>query len=248
MRVEVDRQADFLLQRADQLARGRRLQQPRHVLDAENVRAGGLELFREIDVVLEVVLGAHRVEDVAGVADRRLGNLARLADRVDRDAHVLHPVQAVEDAEHVHAGLGRLLHEEAHDVVRVVGVTDAVGRAQQHLLHQVGHGRRQVGEPLPRVLVQEAHRDVEGRPAPGLDREQLRQPARVVRRDAQHVVRPHARRHQRLVCIPEGGVGDQRHLAGLHECRDRLGAVAVEYLAHAVGRRLQVDGRLRGFL
>ena len=84
------------------------LQQPGHVLDAEDVRAGRLQLPRQADIVGEVVLGPVRVEDVAGVADRPLAELARLEHRVDRDAHVLDPVQAVEDAEEIDAGLRRL--------------------------------------------------------------------------------------------------------------------------------------------
>ena len=43
--VEVDRQADLLLERLDQDARGGGLEQPGHVLDAEDVAARGLELL-----------------------------------------------------------------------------------------------------------------------------------------------------------------------------------------------------------
>ncbi len=67
--------------------------------------AGRLQLLGEDDIIFQRVFGAVRIEDVAGVADRALGELAGFADRVDRDAHVLDPVQAVEDAEQVHAAL-----------------------------------------------------------------------------------------------------------------------------------------------
>ena len=80
---------------------------PGHVLDAQDVAAGGLQLLGQPDIVGERVLGAVRIEDVAGVADRTLGELARLAHGVDRDPHVLDPVQAVEDAEQVHPGSRR---------------------------------------------------------------------------------------------------------------------------------------------
>ena len=102
--VEVDRQADLLAERRDQLPRRRRLEQPGHVLDAEDVGARRLELLGEADVVFQVVLRAARIEDVAGVADGALAELAGVAHRVHRDAHVLDPVEAVEDAEEVDAG------------------------------------------------------------------------------------------------------------------------------------------------
>ena len=44
--VEVDRHADLLLQRLDQRARGARLEQARHVLDAEDVAPARLQLLR----------------------------------------------------------------------------------------------------------------------------------------------------------------------------------------------------------
>ena len=47
-------------------------QQTRHVLDAEHVRAGLLELLRHLHVVREGVLRLARVGDVARVADRGL--------------------------------------------------------------------------------------------------------------------------------------------------------------------------------
>ena len=80
------------------------LQQPRHVLDAEDVRAGGLQLAGQLDVVFEVYL-ARSGREIAGVADRRFAELAGLEHRIDRDAHVLDPVQAVEHAEQVDAGV-----------------------------------------------------------------------------------------------------------------------------------------------
>ena len=78
-------------------------------------------------------------------------------------------------AEHVDAGRCRLLDEIAHHVVRVVGVADRVGAAQQHLQQHVRHALAQIGQAVPRVLLEEAHRDVEGGPAPAFQREQPRQ-------------------------------------------------------------------------
>ena len=128
-------------------------------------------------------------------------SLPALEHRVDRHPHVLDPVERVEDAEHVDAGRRRLLHEVTHHVVGIVGVADRIGRAQQHLQQQVGHRLAQRRQPLPRILLQESHRDVEGRAAPAFDREQLRQQCRIGRRDRRHVDGAHARRQQRLMRI-----------------------------------------------
>ena len=67
-----------------------------------------LQLLGEVDVVVERIFRAVGVEDVAGVADRAFGELAGFDHRVDGDAHVLDPVQAVEDAEQIDAACGGL--------------------------------------------------------------------------------------------------------------------------------------------
>ncbi len=136
--------------------------------------------LRHPHVVGEVVLRARRVGEVARVADARLEQRPRLEHRVHRDAHVLDPVEAVEDPEEVDAALGRLGHEVPHDVVGVVGVADRVRGAQQHLDQDVRRRGAQLGEPVPRVLAQEPHRHVEGRAAPGLQGEEPGEVARVV--------------------------------------------------------------------
>ena len=57
------------------------LQQAGHVLDAEDMAAGGLELLGEVDVIVERVFGAVGIENVAGVADRAFDELAGLRAR-----------------------------------------------------------------------------------------------------------------------------------------------------------------------
>ncbi len=102
--------------------------------------------------------------------------------RVHGDAHVLDPVEAVEHAEHIDAGFGGLAHKFLHHVVGVVGVADAVGGAQQHLRHDVGHGCAQIAQALPGAFLQEAIGDIKGRAAPAFHREQLRQVGGIGRR------------------------------------------------------------------
>ena len=247
MRVEMDGQAHLFLQRADQRARGGGFQKPRHVLEPEDVRAGIAERLAHLDVILEVVFRPVGIIDVAGVADGPFADLVRLEHRIHRDAHVLDPVEAVEDAEHVDPALGGLLHESLNHVVGVVGVAHAVGAAEQHLRHQVRHLGADVTQALPGAFLQEAVGHIEGGTAPAFDRKKLRQVRRVTGRHLDHVDGPHARCQQRLVAVPHRGVGDQKLLLRGHPIRHGLRAFFVQKGARAFRRRIGTGRRrLRG--
>ncbi|MPL71091.1 hypothetical protein SDC9_16859 [bioreactor metagenome] len=233
MGVEVNGQAHLLLQRGDEGAGGGGLEQPRHVLQSEHMGARGLELLRHRDVILQVVFRPLGVQDVAGVADRALADLLGLDHRIHRDAHVLDPVQAVEDAEHVDAGLRRLRHEEPHHVVGIVGIAHPVRGAQQHLRQHVRHRRADVAQPLPGAFLQEAIGDVEGGAAPALDREQIAEIGRIDRRRGDHVDRAHPGRQERLVAVTHRGVGQQQPLLRLHPVGHRLRPFGLEQLPGA---------------
>src|ERR1700732_3443061 len=108
MRVEVDGQPDLFLQRLDEDPRRRGFQKARHVLQAEDMTPRLFYLLSERKIVVEGVFRSVRIKDVTGVADGALGKLACIPNRVDRDAHVLDPVQAVEDPKNIDAGICRL--------------------------------------------------------------------------------------------------------------------------------------------
>ncbi len=210
------------------------------------MRAGVAQFACHLQIVLQVVFRSRRVQQVAGIADRALADLAGLDHRIHGDAHVRGPVQAVEDPEHVHAGLGRLAHEFLHHIVGVIGVTHPVRGPQQHLRHQVRHARAQVAQPLPGAFLQEAIGDVEGRAAPAFDREQAGQVRGVRGRDPDHVDRAHPRRQKRLVAVAHRGVGDQEPLLRQHPGGDGLRALALQQLPRA-RRRLGLGcGRHQG--
>ena len=138
------------------------------------------DLLGQPQVVVEGVERSAGSEQVAGVAQRHLGDRgAGGADRVDGRAHLVDVVERVEDPEDVDAGARRLGHERVGHLGRVRRVADGVAPAQQHLQADVGHGLAQRGQPLPRVLGEEAQRHVVRRPAPRLHAQQLRgQPGR----------------------------------------------------------------------
>ncbi len=148
--VEVDGQLYRLAQPIEQHPRGAWPEQAGHVLDAEEVRAHVLDAARQVGVVVEVVLGALLVRDVARVAHGHLGDLSGLPDAADADLHRLEVVERVEDPEDVEACLRRLVDEGLDQVVRVAGVADRVGAPDQHLEQEVGHRGAQRPQPLPR--------------------------------------------------------------------------------------------------
>ena len=93
MRVEMDRQADFLLERLDQNPGSGGFQQARHVLQTQDMCACGFQFLGHTNIILQVILGAGRVEHVAGIADRAFADLVRLDHGIHGDAHVFDPVQ-----------------------------------------------------------------------------------------------------------------------------------------------------------
>ncbi len=149
MRVEVDRDRDLVLQRRDQRLRRRRLDQPAHILDGEDVGARGLEFLGQPHIIAQRIFRPVRVVDVAGITEGRLAETARLEHRIHGDPHVLDPIERIEDAEDIDPGLGGAVDEFLDHVVRIVGIADPVRGPDQHLGQQVRHGAPQVAQPLP---------------------------------------------------------------------------------------------------
>ena len=89
--VEMHWQAGLVLERLDQVVGGARLTQSGHVLDAQHVSPGALQLARQAEIVLERVFALLRVAEIAGVADGRLAQLAGREHRIDGDAPCSRP-------------------------------------------------------------------------------------------------------------------------------------------------------------
>ena len=67
------------------------------------------ELARGFEVVVECVRLFVGVGNVAGVADGGLDNAAGLADGVNAKLQIVHVIQGIENAEHIHAGFDSLV-------------------------------------------------------------------------------------------------------------------------------------------
>ena len=197
------------------------------------MRACGFQLLAHGDVVFEVILGAVRIEDIAGVADRAFADLAGFNHRIHGHTHVLYPVEAVEHAEHVHSRGCSGFHEMLHNVVGIICVAHAIGGAQQHLRHDVGHLFTDVAQALPRAFLQEPVGHIEGRTAPTLYREKRRQIGGVGGRDLDHVMAAHACGQKALVSVAHGRIGDQQLALLSHPVSDGLWALLFQQVARA---------------
>ena len=124
-----------------------------------------------------------RVEDVGRVADRRLAYPVVFQHRVDRHPHVLHPVERVEDAEDVDArrAAGRVMN--AHHVVRVVRVADGVRRRSSIWNGMLGIRARSEASRSHGSSCRKRSATSKVAPPQHLQGEEVRQHARVVRRD-----------------------------------------------------------------
>ena len=237
VRVQVYGHAYLVLERGYELLRRVGLEEAGHILHAYHVRAAPLELPGEVDVVLERILVALRVEDVAGVADGGLEYLPGLQHGVHGRLHARYPVERVEDAEDVYAVFGALVDEGAHEVVRVARVADEVRAAQEHLEGDVGYLLAEHDKPLPGALVEEAVGRVEGGAAPHLEREAVGEEVGRALGALDHVAGAHTGREQALVRVAHRGVGDEQLLLLHDPLAHRLGALGVQELLEAVAPR-----------
>ena len=193
----MDGDVESLFQCADELLRHVRRQQARHVLDGQHVGAGFDEPLGEVNEVLQ------RVDRADGVGQRGFQGLPGTLHRVHGRLHVADVVHGVEHPEDVDAVLRGLFDEGLDGVVRVVVVSHDVLAPQQHLQPGIGHGLPDQPQALPGVFVQVPEARVERGAAPHLDRPEA--DLVEILGDGQHVLGAHARRQQRLVCVPEHG-------------------------------------------
>ena len=207
MAVQLQRDADFRLERRDEVVCVIRREQPAHVLDADTVRAHVAQAARFGEIVFEIVnLAAHPPLVGHGVADGQLKTLPRALDGFGGALEVRLVVERVEHPEHVDAVLGGALDEGVHDVVGVGAVADKGLPAQQHGERGVGQKRLERPQPLPRVFVEESRGGVESRAAPDLHGVEAYGVHRL--RERRHVLRPQPRSHEGLVSVPESGVAE----------------------------------------
>ena len=171
--VQVNRQVDGILEGRDQGVGRFWLQEAGHILDGDDVGTGLFHLLGEIRVVLQRVLLAAVVKDIARVAEGRLRELALLADFVNRQRHVADGVGAARQhleqdvrrsLAHLAQALPRVLVEEtvgdierrAAPVLKGVDLRDLAGRVVDGL-HDVARADTRGEQGLMGIAVRRVH-------------------------------------------------------------------------------------------
>ena len=198
--MDLNRRAGHSLdERGYKFTRGSRRKDAGHILDAER-----------IDAHRNLALGEFRVRRDrmhrrGRIADRALRVTAVLLDALDGGFEVARIVERVEHAEDVHAVFTGERRETVYDIVRVMLVAENVLTAEKHLQRSLFADLLDLPKPLPRILAQKTHTDVECRPAPAFERVV----AGIVDRlgDFKDIVGAHARRPKRLVRVAQRRVG-----------------------------------------
>jgi len=207
--VDVNRDADGLLQLLHQIVAGIGGQQTGHILDADGVCA---HLLQSLGVGCKVLVVVHGAE---GVADAALHMSAFLVGCLDGGLQVARIVQCIENTDHVDAVCNRLLHKVLNGIVCVGAVAQHVLAAEQHLQLLVGQLLAQDAQALPRVFVQKADAAVERSAAPALHGEVV--DLIHFRQDGTHLIHGHAGGQQRLVGIAQDDLSNLDRLFG-HDC------------------------------
>jgi hypothetical protein len=120
MNVHQHAGATLLLYAFHQVIRRLRLQQSRHVLDANGIAAYFLQALRHLSK------RRHGVQRADRIRDRALRMLARLLHCINTSLEIAHVVESVEYAEHVHPVLDRLLYESLDYSIFVVSVPEQI--------------------------------------------------------------------------------------------------------------------------
>ena len=197
VRVHMDGDGDIVLQLLDQLVGMVGEQEVCHILDADGVSAHLLQLLGNADKIVVIVDGAD------GKAQRDLCPAAVLLDGLDCLAEIADIVQRVKDTDDLNAVFNGLLAEFLDDIVGIMLIAEDVLPTEEHLQLGLGHMGLQRAQTLPRILVEEAHADIEGRAAPAFEGPI----AHVVEQltGGKHILNAHTGRSLRLVRVAEDG-------------------------------------------
>ena len=198
--MDVDRDADFRLQRFHQFVGAVRTEKSGHIFDADGIGAHLDQFFTQFDEVFILMVRTD------GVDDTSLGMTAGLFGGPDGGFQVPRIVQGIENADNGDPVIHRPLDEFCHHVVGHVGVSQKVLAPEKHLDRGMGQVFLQQSEPLPGVLIQVAEAHVEGGTTPGFDG--VIAGAVHFFQDRQHIYDAHAGGGDGLVAVAENGFYD----------------------------------------
>ena len=163
--------------------------------------------------------GEYTYQQVTRYTNSTFGDTARFEDSLDTNLELRNIVESIEDTEDINTVLLCLLAEVVDGIVRERRVGNTVGSTEKHLERNVGYELPHLPQPVPGILVEEAHGHVEGGSTPALERPGVGVGVAGLLGDAQEINSADAGGEERLVSIAPCGVHDQCTLV----CADRLG-------------------------
>ena len=198
--VQDDRNAEALFQRGNQLVGHFRRDQAGHVLDADRLAAHVDEGLAELDEGLGRV---HRADGVANLAPRLL---AGRQGRTHSCGKIPRVVQGIENAQHIHAAIGRAVDESLDHVIGEAGVLHDVLPPQQHGMRRVRGALLERGDARKGVFPEVAQAGINRRPAPRFELKKAK--GIKVGQGREHLLRFHPCGSEGLVPVPEHRVGE----------------------------------------
>ncbi|MPM69772.1 hypothetical protein SDC9_116720 [bioreactor metagenome] len=166
MRMEVDWQASFFLERFHKFLGSIWFAQSRHILDGYDVRAAFFKLLCEFDVIIECIFIAVRIKYVARIADCGFGDFSCGHGFLNRELHIGQPVKRVKYTEYVYTALGSFANKKLHDIVGIICIAYGIRSAEQHLERNIGYALAHLVKALPGRFVQESVSDIKRSAAP----------------------------------------------------------------------------------
>ena len=147
-------------------------------------------------------------------------------------------VQRIENTEDIDTILLRLVHKVVDGIIRQRRVRNTVGTTQQHLERDVRDELPHLAQPVPRILIEEAHSDIKGRATPALERVQVSVCMAGLLGDVEQVNSADTGSEQRLMGVTPGGVHEETSLVRANGLGEGLGTLLDEDLAPTLGGRL----------
>ncbi len=133
-----------------------------HVLNADGGSAHFLQFLDHLHIL------SVSVDRRGGVGDSTGSDSACIDGGFHGNLQIIHIVQRVEDTDDVNAVLNSLLNKQLHEIIGIVGVTQNILAAQQHLQLGARHLGADLAQTLPGIFVQVAQADIKGSAAPAL--------------------------------------------------------------------------------
>lgn len=236
--VDVDGEVGVLLaDAADKEGGSVGLENTSHILDTKDINVESDKVVNELEIVFKVILLVG-VKHVTAVANGTLANTAGLLDSLDTNLELVDVVEGIEDTEDIDTVLLGLLDEVLNGIVGQRSVGNTVSATEEHLEGNVGHKLAHLAESVPRILIEEAHGDIEGGATPALQGVQVVEGMAGLLGNVQQIDGTNTGSKERLVGITPGGVHEKAALVVADSLGEGLGTLLKDDLAPAFGAGL----------